>query len=347
MTRWIGLAALIVGVVLLGIVIDHADLPTTWSYLVTLGWWGFGAIVVITAVSVVLEAGSWLLTFSGLPPTAAWWNRITRVLLVGTVVEMLTPLAALGGDSAKAILLKRRHGVRLQDATASLILSRTTDVVSLVVFIGVGLILLIQADHLPSAFQLGAAAALGVLALLALVFIAAQWQRPLTRIRRWLVRRGFLRTEGRPRITMLIEAIREIEGRLVAFYASHPFRVVLSALLSFAEWGSGAVMTYLVLGFFGTPVTMADAIVIESIMLLVRSALFFVPANLGTQDGAIVFMCAAMIGSPSAGLALAAVRRVRDLLVIAAGLGLAVSSWTEARDMLTAWEDSRASIERK
>ena len=65
-----------------------------------------------------------------------------------------------------------------------------------------------------------------------------------------------------------------------------------------------------------------DAMVIESFVILVRSTLFFVPADLGTQEGAQVLICGAITGSPALGLALAAIRRARDLLWIAWGLGI-------------------------
>jgi hypothetical protein len=63
-------------------------------------------------------------------------------------------------------------------------------------------------------------------------------------------------------------------------------------------------------------------VIIEAFMLLVRTLFFFVPADIGTQEGALVIACSAITGSPSLGLALAAIRRARDLLFVAWGLGI-------------------------
>lgn len=343
MMRWFTLFALLIGLTLLAFVIQQAHLRATWEYLVLLGWWGLAAIVLVALVSLALEAASWLLTFPEVPPTLRWWKRVSRVLLVGTAIELMSPLAALGGDSAKAILLKYRYRVSLRDATTSLVLSRTTDVASLVLFNALGLALMLHADHLPIALQRSAAAGLALLVLLGVLFFVAQWQQPVARAKRWIAKQGFATSRAGKAIAAALETIAEVEDRLVAFYLSHPKRLVLSTAASFAEWLSGAYLIYLALGFFGTPVTLGDAIIIESVVVLVRSTLFFVPASIGTQDGAIVFMCAAMTGSPSAGLALAAVHRARDLLMIAVGLSLGASSWSVARNrkMVSVPADSR------
>jgi glycosyltransferase 2 family protein len=329
--RWLTIIALLLGAALLGFVIQQANLRTTWEYLLLLGWWGLAAIVLVAIAGLAFEAASWLLTFPTVPTTLRWWRRVSRVLVIGSAIELLSPLAALGGDSAKAILLKYRYGVPLGDATASLVLSRTTDIASLVLFNALGLALMLHADHLPIALQRSAAAGLALLLLLGIIFLTVQWQHPGARAKRWMAGRAFAHSRSGKAITSALEIIAEVEDQLVAFYLSHPKRLVLSTAASFAEWLSGAYLIYLALGFFGTPVTLGDAIIIESVVVLVRSTLFFVPASIGTQDGAIVFMSAAMTDSTSAGLALAAVHRARDLLMIGVGLLLGASSWTRVR----------------
>jgi hypothetical protein len=89
-----------------------------------------------------------------------------------------------------------------------------------------------------------------------------------------------------------------------------------------ADWLIGAVAVYATLAFLGHPVRLTDAIVIESFLVLVRTTLFFVPADLGTQEGALTLACGAITGSPELGLALSAVRRARDIVWIAGGLGI-------------------------
>ena len=69
---------------------------------------------------------------------------------------------------------------------------------------------------------------------------------------------------------------------------------------------------------------------IEGFLALVRTMLFFVPADVGTQEGSLVLICGAITGSPATGLALATIRRFRDLLLVVSGL--AVGSHYHVRD---------------
>ena len=55
-------------------------------------------------------------------------------------------------------------------------------------------------------------------------------------------------------------------------------------------------------------------------MLLVRTVLFMLPSSIGTQEVTFVVVVGALTGSPSAAVALALVRRARELVWIALGL---------------------------
>ena len=67
---------------------------------------------------------------------------------------------------------------------------------------------------------------------------------------------------------------------------------------------------------------MADAWILESLVQLVRAGTFFIPANIGAQEGVYVFVVGALTGNASAGLAAALIRRCRELVWIAAGLAI-------------------------
>jgi len=56
---------------------------------------------------------------------------------------------------------------------------------------------------------------------------------------------------------------------------------------------------------------------------LVRTAIFFIPAAIGSQDEALMLTCGALTGQPGLGLSVALVRRARELVWIALSLGLA------------------------
>jgi uncharacterized membrane protein YbhN (UPF0104 family) len=139
-----------------------------------------------------------------------------------------------------------------------------------------------------------------------------------------------------------LEGLREVEDRLVGFYTTERFHFGLSVFFAFGDWVCEAGATYLAVNLLGFPIDFFDAMVIESFVILVRSTLFFVPADLGTQEGAQVLICGAITGSPAAGLALAAIRRSRDLLWIIWGLAIGSNYTFNPRSLL---EEARLEAE--
>ena len=62
---------------------------------------------------------------------------------------------------------------------------------------------------------------------------------------------------------------------------------------------------------------------IEAVLQLVRSVTFFIPGNLGPQEGAYVLFGVALTGTAaSVGLAAAFVRRIRELVLVLLGFGI-------------------------
>jgi uncharacterized membrane protein YbhN (UPF0104 family) len=86
------------------------------------------------------------------------------------------------------------------------------------------------------------------------------------------------------------------------------------------SWFVGAFEFYIAMKFLHHPIPFSDAIILEAMIHATGSAAFFVPASLGVQEGALLFF-GQMLGIPGQTcLALALVRRCRDILIMAPGL---------------------------
>ena len=80
-----------------------------------------------------------------------------------------------------------------------------------------------------------------------------------------------------------------------------------------ASWFVGAIEVWIALCALGIPGGFLQAIVLEGVAQGVRSAMFFVPGALGIQEGGYVVV-GRLLGIPAEmGLALALIRRVREL----------------------------------
>jgi len=313
---------LVVGLTLLGVILYHTDLGEVWARLQQMGWRGMTAFLALHVFGFGGLALSWLLALPSKPVTPRWICRFWNVLMVGAAIEAVTPLAGLGGEPVKAVLMKRHYGISFKDASASLLATRTTDLAAQVIFLGIGFGLMFHAAVLPLPYRITAGVGLALFCIAIVLFVLLQSQRAFSRTRSWLEEGWLSGREMSTRAVRALDSIREVEDRLLTFYSSKHLRMVLSGAAAFVEWMSAAAATWVAIRFLGHPISFADAIVIEAFVTLVRSTFFFVPADIGTQDGAQVLICSAITGSPELGVALAAVRRARDLLWVAWGLAV-------------------------
>ena len=70
----------------------------------------------------------------------------------------------------------------------------------------------------------------------------------------------------------------------------------------------------------GHPVSVAEAVVIESLLHAIRGAAFAIPGALGAQEGGLVLLCAAFGIPPEQAIALSLVKRAADLVLGVPGL---------------------------
>lgn len=283
--------------------------------VVAVGGAGFALVLLVYAVEFACDVEAWRLTLGRGFPWRPWLARLYLVRLAGEAYNVVTPAAGMGGEPVKALLLKRRHGVPYLRSGASLVLAKTLNVVALVVFLAAGFALMLGDARISERLHLMAAAGLAALALGVLGFFLVQRLRVASRLS---ARFG----PGRPRLARLAAAIAEFDGRLVEFYTRDPLRCARALALGFANWTLGAAGVWVTLAFMGAPLSFTDAWIVEAMAQMVRAATFFIPASLGAQDAVIMLVMAAVSGSAEQGLAVALVRRGRELVWVLAGLGV-------------------------
>ena len=112
----------------------------------------------------------------------------------------------------------------------------------------------------------------------------------------------------------LIERIRTEWTKLRADWTTRRRGMVIAIILHFIAWAIGGLQLWAAAQVLGIPLDLFPAIVIESAAYAARAIIFFIPAGLAVQEGALIFACAAFgIGTVPA-LALALVLRLRDVI---------------------------------
>lgn len=317
MRRW-SAAGLALGLGVLIAVLAWQGLAIVAAGLAEAGWqllW----LPVYFLFPLALAAASWQALFPpGVGPGPGLAVRGTWVALA---VNWLLPVAQVGGELARGRVAVQR-GLPLPETAASLVADKTLQVVSQLAYTLLGVALF--AGQYTG--QTLVAAALGGSALLAaLTFGFYRVQR-----------RGLFGLLSRMVHRLLGEASRERVEQAAsqsdsALHAVYGRRGRLAAALA---WRVGCRLAmagevYLALQFLGEPVSLADAIILESLGQAVRSAAFAIPGGLGAQEAGFALLGLALGIGPDTGLALSLAKRVREL---ALGLpGLAAWQLAEAR----------------
>jgi putative membrane protein len=204
---------------------------------------------------------------------------------------------------------------------ASLVVDMTISVLTQAVVSGLAVACLVAAGA-SNAFTAPLVYGLVILVLMGLVFLMAQHGRALERMARVADRLVSGRLRG------LVSHSARFERAIRVLY-QRPRIVIACALWQAAAWLAGALEIWVALYFLGQASDPLTALSIELAVQAVSSMAFVVPGAIGVQEGAFVIVGRALGLDASTSLALAAARRLRDLVVFFPGLLLL--QWHELR----------------
>ncbi len=317
MVRYLKGVYLLVGLALLAAVLAGIDMAEVVERVVQVGW-GIGVLLGLYLAAFVIDSFTWQMALLEVPLNGRWLYRTWKARMVGEAFNAVVPAAGMGGEPVKAALLKKYYGIDYRQGTASLFLGKTINMIALVVFLAGGFALMLGSPLLPGSFKLLAGVGLAAVTLGTFVFFIVQRLKITSLAGTWLSRRRLAR-----RIEGILEHVRDMDGRLASFYRHRRGRFAGAVALALVNWLIGIAEIYYTMAFLGHPVTLVDAWIIEAVAQLVRTGTFFIPASIGAQEGAFLLVSGAMTGSPSLGVAVALVRRFREVLWILWGFALA------------------------
>jgi len=236
---------------------------------------------------------------------------VLRVVWIRESVNGVMPVARVGGEIA-AYRVLRKHVSSRAAVAASLAADVALSVLSQAAFALLGISLLLASGH---GGRFARELAFGVAAMLLAggTFFLAQRRGALTGVAGLLERvfSGKLRS-ARARSLRVDRALRDLHAR----HAD----VVACVVLQFVAWVLSAGETWIALHFLGHQVSIAEAIAIEASVQAANSVAFAVPAAVGVQEGAFIVIGSVVGLDATTALALAAARRLRDLVIFLPGL---------------------------
>ena len=308
MVKQAGVVAWLGGIAALVVLTIWSGLDAVGHAIASVGW-GILLVVMVRAVTVsVAGAGWWLLFPSKVRPQ---FGACLLLRFVREAVNVLLPVAQVGGDMVGARLLTG-YAVPGALAAASVIVDILIQAAAQFLFAALGLLTLMAlgADH---ALARSAAIGLAVAALLLAGFYLAQ-RRGGQRVLQSIVNR--LAGDREWRVLGTIDAVYQ---NLTMIYAARS-NFIASSVVHMAGWVVGVAEVSIVFAFMGHPVSIGEALVIESLLHAVRGAAFAIPGALGAQEGALVVLCAAFGIPPEQAIALSLVKRAADVVLGVPGL---------------------------
>jgi glycosyltransferase 2 family protein len=242
-------------------------------------------------------------------------SRLFFLRLAGESINQLTPTASMGGEPYKAFRLQA-GGTPWEEAAASVVIQKGIGVMSLVLYVCLGL-------SLTPFLMPGAASHLGFLSLaafilgvLGLVFVILQRQSPCVSGIRLLEKVGLC-----PAILKAKEAeCASLDAWLSRFYREHPGRFLLALLLFSLSWLIHGTEIYLFFWLLGHPINWSLACCLDALTVLCAAAGFMIPASLGVQDGGTILLALGFNLGAAMGATFTIVRRVREAFWLSLGL---------------------------
>lgn len=268
----------------------------------TAGWRGLAAMTGVYFAALVVCALAWR-QLAIAPPRKATlifhWARLLRDS-VGNILAVVPAAGEIIAARELAI-----YGFSAGSAGATTIVDLTMEIVSLILFALLGLAILSwqQPGESIAWWSLGA---LAVSAVAMAGFIAAQRGGLFRFLESLADRLGLTAPWSEP------DQSRSIHAAINDIYRVTS-RPIASGALHFVAWVVGSGEAWLALSFMGHPLSFSDVLVIESLLLSLRMAVF-VPWAAGVQEGGYIALGALFGLGPDIALGLSLLKRAREIL---------------------------------
>jgi len=301
------------GLVVLVVTIRQVGWPDIRRGLTAIGVW-FAPVVLLGAVRFAARARAWTLCAARVGADALTTARAFAATLAADAVGNLTPLGLLASEPAKVLML--RPTVTTGPALTSVALDNAFYTGSVVIMLAAGAWMLVRQTALPAALRVAAEGVLAAIVVGAIVVAWAVRRRPA--VLSWIAQAA-ARVSGRAARTP--DVLHDIETRFYGVTAWPTATLVAVAGWQAAFHAAAVAEVWLILSVLsGGPVPLADAFVLETTGRLITVLFKLVPFRVGVDEAGAAVVAAA-IGVPvSDAVALALVRKLRIVVLNAAGL---------------------------
>jgi len=317
MSRALRLVTILAGAALIFWLVSRAGPQLVLSMLREVGW-AIVPVAALYALHVALRAVAlWWTLPDGLLPL----GDVLRVRVAGEVVEIFTFTGPWLAEPTKGWLLVR-HGLSVAEAVGYVALEFLLYTVVAGWMAGAALGVLWFRHALPRVMAgpvLGIEVVVFVITIACLHAVVTGQGVVASALRRVGSRGAALAARVAPAEDVLVTFLSRRKGRLL--------EVLVIQLIGHALLAAEVAIVFRELRLVSS---WSDALIFEGAAKFIAAAFFFVPGQVGAQEGVYTLIAGAIGAPPAAGLTLALARRLRNILVGA--VGLLLMSLTSSRN---------------
>ena len=300
---------LVIGLAVLVGLVAWQGFGDIWSLLAASGW-ALLLVPVIWFPTVLMNARCWHLLFLKDQRPSFWQAFYAQWM--GRAVNTLLPVASIGGEVVKARVVTL-WGTDARHASASTIVDKTIQVITLIFWgvLGVILLSMMALDN-----ELVAAGAVGLALLGAGVagFFVVQKAGIFS-----IVVKSAHKITNSEFLNNLIDTAGQIDDIVLQVYRER------RPLIAATAWRFGALVlqtgeVWLAAWLLGFPIGILEALMLKSLSSTLSDAAFVVPNSYGVQEVTFVVLGGLIGMAPDVAIAVSLAIRIRELLIDVPGL---------------------------
>jgi putative membrane protein len=300
---------LIIGLAVLIGLIAWQGFGDIWGLLAASGW-ALLLVPVIWFPTVLMNARCWHLLFLKDQRPSFWQAFYAQWM--GRAVNTLLPVASIGGEVVKARVVTL-WGTDARHASASTIVDKTIQVITLI-FWGVLGVVLLSMMALDNELVVAGAVGLALLGAGVAGFLVVQKAGIFS-----IVVKSAHKITNAKFLNDLIDTADQIDDIVLQVYRER------RPLIAATAWRFGALVlqtgeVWLAAWLLGFPIGVLEALMLKSLSSTLSDAAFVVPNSYGVQEVTFVVLGGLIGMAPDVAIAVSLAIRIRELLIDVPGL---------------------------
>ena len=311
------------GLAVLALMITQLDFAQVWSGLSRAGYW-FVAVIALWFFLYMFNTASWYVIINNagdaddknVKKVGFWW--LYKITVSGFALNYATPGGLMGGEPYRIMSLSPKIGT--ERASSSVILFAMTHIFSHFWFWFLSVLLYVVVH--PVGVVMGAMLSVVTLfTLVAIWFFVKGYKKGIAvsilgllsrfpLVKRWA--QGFFERHR--------EQLANIDSQIASLHNQNPKAFVSAVLLELSCRIVSALEIYFILIVIQPSANYLDSILILAFTSLFANMLFFMPLQLGGREGGFLMSAKGLSLTTSAGIFVALIVRVRELIWTAIGL---------------------------